>query len=191
VTRTAARGATVLRSSLTALLMTLVFALGAAQLAHAAGKPLTDKEFVRDSFSNAQIEIAMSQVALEKSTSASTKKLAKTIIKENGAANEKLRALASTRRVDVPGQLSEGQLQQLQQLKNSDKKSFDALYSQHLQQTHVASIQLFDQVARNPRADAELRVFASQRLPAFKKQQQQLDKIAGNTGKAAQRQAAL
>lgn len=164
--------------------------IASTQLAHAAEKPITDDSFVRDSFSNAQVEIAMSKVALEKSANPNTKKLAKTIIKDNGSANEKLRALASTRKVAVPTELDKAQMQQLEQLKNSDKKNFDALYSQHLQQTHVESIQLFDQVAKNPRADAELRVFASQRLPLYKKQQQLLEKIAGATAKSTQRQAA-
>jgi putative membrane protein len=164
--------------------------LTGAQLAHAADKPLTDGDFVRDSFSNAQVEIAMSKVALEKSTNPSTKKLAKTIIKEHGSANEKLRALASTRKFEIPTALDKAQMQQLEQLKASDKKNFDALYRQHLQQTHVESIQLFDGVAKNPRADAELRVFASQRLPLYKKQQQMLEKIAGDTTKSVQRQAA-
>lgn len=164
--------------------------LTGAQLAQAATKPITDDAFVRDSFSNAQVEIAMSKVALEKSANPSTKKLAKAIIKDQGSANEKLRALASTRRLTVPTELDKAQMQQLEQLKTSDKKSFDALYRQHLQQTHVESIQLFDQVAKNPRADAELRVFASQRLPLYKKQQQMLEKIAGDTTKSVQRQAA-
>lgn len=180
-----------LRSLMTTAMMATLLALGAVQLAHAAEKPVTDNAFVQDSFSNAQAEIAMSKVALEKSSNASTKKLAKTIIKDNGSANEKLRSLASTRKLTVPTELDKAQLQQLEQLKNSDKKTFDALYSQHLQQMHVASIQLFDQVAKNPRADAELRVFASQRLPAIRKQQQMLEKIAGSSGKPVQRQAAL
>jgi putative membrane protein len=173
-----------LACTLTAALLT------GAQLTHAVDKPVTDDAFVRDSFSNAQVEIAMSKVALEKSTNPSTKKLAKKIIKEHGSANEKLRALASTRKLAIPTELDKAQMQQLEQLKTSDKKNFDALYRQHLQQTHVESIQLFDQVAKNPRADAELRVFASQRLPLYKKQQQMLEKIAGGTPKSAQRQAA-
>lgn len=183
-----------LRSLVTTTATAVLLSVGAIQLAHAADKPapVTDNSFVQDSFNSAQVEIAMSQVALEKSTNPTTKKLAKTIIKENATANEKLRVLASTRKLTVATELDKQQLQQLEQLKNSDKKNFDALYSQQLQRTHVESIQLFDQVAKNPRADAELRVFASQRLPAFKKQQQMLEKIAGSTpAKPAQRQAAL
>lgn len=180
-----------LRTVMTTALTATLLSLGTVQLAHAVDKPVTDNVFVQDSFSNAQAEIAMSKVALEKSTNPTTKKLAKTIIKDTGSANEKLRSLATTRKLALPEALDKAQLQQLEQLKSSDKKNFDALYSQHLQQIRVASIQLFDQVAKNPRADAELRVFASQRLPAIKKQQQMLEKIAGNSGKPAQRQAAL
>jgi putative membrane protein len=181
----------VLRSILATTLATALLALGSIQLAHAADKPVTDNVFVRDSFSNSQVEIALSQVALEKSANARTKKVAKTIIKDNGSANQKLRELASTRRLEIPTQLDKDQIQQVEQLKNSDRKNIDALYSRHMQQTLVESIQLFDQVAKNPRADAELRVFAAQRLPLFKKQQQMLQKIAGDAPKVAQRQAGL
>jgi putative membrane protein len=180
-----------LRALYAAAIAALLLALGNASQVHAADQ-ITDTSFVRDSFSNAQVEIAMSKLALEKSNNARTKKLAKSIIKENDTANVKLKELASTRRLEVPTQLDKQQVLQLEQLKNSDKKEFDALYSRHMQQTVLASIQLFDRVAKNPRADAELRVFASQRLPAFKKQQQMLEKIAGESAKSgAPRQAAL
>lgn len=173
---------------LTAAAMTIALTAGTAQLAHAKNEPVTDRSFVQDSFRDAQADIAISKVALEKSKSQQTKKLAKAVIKESDTANAKLRELATTRRVEIPTALDKDQLQQVAQLQSSDPKTVDALYRQHMQQQLTASIQLFDLVARNPRADAELRVFASQRLPLFKKHQQMLEKMAGT---AAQRQAGL
>lgn len=162
--------------------------IGAVPVVRADTKPIADNVFIQDSFTNAQTEIEMSKVALEKSTNTRTKKLAKAIIKDNSAANAQLRALATTRRLTIPAQLDKDRQQQIEQLRNSSKENFDTVYRQHMQQTHVAAIELFDNVAKNPRADAELRVFASQCLPLFKKHQQMLEKIGGEPVKVAQRQ---
>lgn len=163
-------------------------AISAVPVARADNKPVADNIFIQDSFTNAHTEIAMSQIALEKSTNARTKKLAKAIIKDNNAANAQLRTLANTRKLTIPTQLDKDRQQQVELLRNSSKENFDTVYRQQMQQTHVAAIQLFDNVAKNPRADAELRVFASQRLPLFKKHQQMLEKIGAEPVKVAQRQ---
>lgn len=175
---------------LAAAALSLALAAATAPLAHAKNEPVTDRSFVQDTFSNSQIDTAISKVALQKSASQQTKKLAKAVIKENDTANVKLRELAAARKVDIPTALDKEQQQQLAQLQSSDPKTVDTLYRQHMQQTLTESQQLFDQVAKNPRADAELRVFASQRLPAIKKQQQMLDKMSASAPKVAQRQAA-
>lgn len=169
----------------------LAIALGNAPLVRADNQPITDTMFIQDSFSAAQVEIEMSRVALAKSTNARTKKLAKAIIKENSAANDQLRILASSRKLTVPAQLDDDRRQQIEQLKSASKGNFDTAYRQQMQQTHVAAIELFDKVAKNPRADAELRVFASQRLPLFKKHQQMLEKIGGEPVKVTQRQPGI
>lgn len=166
------------------LLLAALFALACVPFVH-ADQPMTDQEFVHNSFNNIQIESEMSRVALAKSTNARTKKLAKAIIKDNDAATAKLRSLAAPRRLDVPAQLDKSGQQQVAQLKNAAPKDFDALYRQQMAHAHGAAAQLFDKVAANPRADAEFRVFASQRLPQIKKQQQQLEKIAGEPGAKA------
>lgn len=163
-------------------------AIGAAPVVRADNKPVADNVFIQDSFTNAQTEIEMSRVALEKSANARTKKLAKAIIKDNNAANAQLLTLANTRRLTIPTQLDKDRQQQIELLRGSSKENFDTVYRQQIQQMHVAAIQLFDNVAKNPRADAELRVFASQRLPLFKKHQQMLEKIGAQPVKVAQRQ---
>lgn len=156
--------------------------------AHAASPGgVTDKDFVQEAFATAQVEIEMSRVVADKGIDTRTKKLAKTIIRENSAANSQLQTLASTRRLDLPRELEKEQLQRIEQLKQADQKTLDAIYREQLVQTHSASIQLFDQVAKNPRADAELRVFASKRLPLYRKQQQTLEKIDAASAKVAQR----
>jgi putative membrane protein len=163
-------------------------AIGAAPVVRADDKPITDNVFIQDSYTNAQTEIEMSRVALEKSANTRTKKLAKAIIKANSAANAQLRTLANTRKLTIPAQLDKDRQQQIEQLKISSRENFDSVYRQQMQQIHVAAIQLFDNVAKNPRADAELRVFASKRLPQFKKHQQMLEKIGGQPVVVTQRQ---
>lgn len=166
--------------------MTSLFAFGAVQWAHANPPTITDKDFVQEAFSSAQVEIELSRVAVQQGANARTKKLANTIIKENSDANTKLRALAATRKMNLPAQLDKDQQQRVDQLKQSNPKTFDAAYREQLEQSHEAAIALFDKVAKNPASDAELRVFASQRLPQFKKHEQMLEKIGGSS-KVAQR----
>jgi putative membrane protein len=155
-----------------------------------AAEPITDDVFIRDAFASAQTEISLSQLALQKSTNAGVKKFAKAIIKDHSAANDQLRTLAASRKLSVPTALSRDGQQQIENFKNIDTKGFDAAYREQIQQTHTSAIELFDQVAKNPRADAELRVFASKRLPLYKKHNQMIDKLNVAPVKIAQRKTA-
>lgn len=169
------------------------FALLCAQLSaplHAAEKqPITDDTFVHEAFASAQAEIILSQIALEKSQNGGLKKIAKIIIKDNHAANDQLRTLADARKLPVPTVLNKDNQQKIEQLKNIDKENFDTTYRGNIQRTHDIAIELFDRVAKNPRADAELRVFATQRLALYKKHSQMIAKLNLPPAKVAQQQA--
>jgi putative membrane protein len=154
-----------------------------------AAEPITDDVFIRDAFSSAQTEISISQLAVEKSTNPAVKKFAKTVIKDHTAANDQLRTLAGSRKLAVPTTLGRDDQKQIENLKNIDKESFDTAYRQQIQQTHNSAIELFDQVAKNPRADAELRVFASKHLPLYKKHNKMIDKLNASPVKIAERKA--
>jgi len=157
---------------------------------HAADKqPITDDIFLREAFVSARTEIILSKIALEKSRNSGVKKIAKVIIADNSAANDQLRVLAAARKLGVPILLDKDDQQQIEQLKNSDKESLDTTYRGNIQRTHDIAMELFDRIAKNPRADAEFRVFATQRLTLYKKHSQMIAKLNLTPGKAPQQRA--
>ena len=153
----------------------------------AANQPITDDEFVREAFAGAKSEIILSQIALDKSRNSGVKKIANTIIKDNNAANQQLRELADARRLEVPTALDKDDQQQIDRLRSVDKEGVDRAYREKIQQTHSVAMELFDRVAKNPRSDAEFRVFATKRLALYKKHSQMIDKLNLAPAKVAQR----
>jgi putative membrane protein len=149
-----------------------VAAIVAAPVARADNAPITDDGFVRDAFLSNQTEIEISQVVLAKSHNAKVKKLAKGMIKDYTQANTQLRTLAAGKNLAVPTLLDNSHKTQVEQFKNVDNEQLDASYRTQIQQHHDAAIALYDRVAKNPRSDAELRVFAFKMLPVLHKYQQ-------------------
>ena len=61
-----------------------------------------DNKFMTSAASDGMAEVAMGQLALEKSSQASVKQLAQRIVDDHTMANDKLRALAQAKRVALP-----------------------------------------------------------------------------------------
>jgi putative membrane protein len=151
-----------------------------AYTASAVDAPLTDDGFVRDAILSNQTDIEISKVMMERSKNTSLKKLAKTIIKDQDAANTQLRSLAAAKNLPIPPALNDYRRQQVDKFKSSGAAALEASYREQIQQCHSAAIVLYERVAKNPRSDAELRVFAFKMLPILRKHQQAIAKAGGS-----------
>jgi putative membrane protein len=171
------------------IIFTVLFSLAAAQTIRAENAPITDDGFVRDAFLSNQTEIEISSIAVEKSHNAGVKKLAKAIIKDYTTANAELRSLAAPKRLEVPALLDSSHKAQVEQLKSIDNQAFDTRYRAQIQQHHDAAIAMYDRIAKNPRSDAELRVYASKMLPVLQKYQKAVVKMSGAPIAVANRKA--
>jgi len=120
-----------------------------------------------------QFEIQSSQLALQKSTNSTVKKVAQMIINDHQAAGAKLKALAATYGAVPSTQINTQQQQLIQTLRGQSGKNFDLVYLTQQVAAHNEAINLFTSYSQPASAaDAAVRQFAAQTLPALKAHQQ-------------------
>src|SRR4051812_38278805 len=78
-----------------------------AQPATNASKSLSahDRTFIKEAAIGGLYEVQAGQLAAQKATSAEVKQMAQHIVTDHTQANEKLKSIAQTKAVDVPGEL--------------------------------------------------------------------------------------
>lgn len=120
-----------------------------------------------------QFEIQSSQLALQKSTNSTVKKVAQMIINDHQAAGAKLKALAATYGAVPSTQINTQQQQLIQTMRGQSGKNFDLVYLTQQVAAHNEAINLFTSYSQPASAaDAAVRQFAAQTLPALKAHQQ-------------------
>jgi len=133
-----------------------------------------------------QFEIQSSQLALQKSTSSAVKKVAQKIITDHQTAGARLKTLAAGYGAVPSSQINTQQQQLIQTLRGQTGKNFDLVYLTQQVAAHNEAINLFTSYSQPASAaDAAVRQFAAQTLPALKAHLQMVmsaQKSAGGTG---------
>jgi len=121
-------------------------------------------DFVDDASAKGIAEIEGGKLALEKGQSADVKKFAQQMIDDHTAANEKLKALAAAKKLDVADDAELMSKAKELILKLREGESFDKAYANNQVVAHEQTIELFrDQAEKGE--DAELKAFAKTTLP--------------------------
>lgn len=149
---------TLLRSAGFALAFTLAGAVHAAQDAD---------DFVEDASAKGIAEVEAARLAEEKGTAADVKAFASMMLKDHGAANEKLKSLAASKKLEVSSDADLIDKAKAMILELRGAKSFDQAYANNQVNAHEAAVKLFDEYAKDGK-DAELRAFAEQTLPTLR-----------------------
>jgi len=140
---------------------TLVLALTGA-LASQAFAAATSA-FVADATAGGITEVEAGKLALQKSSSADVKSFAQMMIKDHGAANQKLAALAHKLDLVVPDDATLMDQAKKKILEMRDE-SFDKAYAANQVKAHEDTIELFQKEVESS-DKAELKDFAKQTLP--------------------------
>jgi len=123
-----------------------------------------DRLFVLHNSCGNQFEIALGQLALQKSQDENVKKLAQHIVQDHTQANQKLMPIAQKLQVDPPQGLPSHKQQELQILGGMDSKAFDQAYVSMMDENHAKDVTCF----RNKTATAQspdVKQYASETLP--------------------------
>ncbi len=100
------------------------------------------------------------------------------MVKDHGAANEKLAALAKSEGVALPESYSAEHAAMLQMLKSAESGSFDRAYMSHMVEAHEKTVQLIKSEMTEGQ-DPEVRAYAEAALPTVEKHLREAQRLAG------------
>lgn len=147
--------------TIAAALCGLTMALGAhAQISK------KDQEFMTRAATGGLYEVEAGELAQSKGRGANVQTFGTMLVKDHGAANEELKALASSKGVTLPASLpadKKKRLDKIAKAKDFDKEFVDEVGLDD----HKKDIALFEK-ASNEADDAEVKAFATRTLPTLR-----------------------
>lgn len=139
------------------------------------------QDFVDEASAKGFAEVQNGKLAVEKSQSADVKAFAQMMIKDHEAANEKLASLAKTKNLKVAddAELLDKAKSMILEYR---EESFDKAYAENQVKAHEATIELFEEEAKDGK-DAGLKAFAAQTLPKLQAHLKAAKELAGEHAK--------
>ncbi|WP_027144360.1 DUF4142 domain-containing protein [Mesorhizobium sp. WSM3626] len=152
------------------------FAVACAVLAMPAFAADSAQDFVDKAAVGGKFEVDSSQIALDKVQDQRIKDFAQMMIRDHGAANAKLEAIAGEQKLKVPPALDAQHQGDLDKLKNA-QGPIDPAYVDLQRNAHDDAVKLFENYASGG-DNAALKTFAQQTVGTLKMHQQTIEKIA-------------
>jgi len=134
-------------------------------------------DFVEDASAKGVAEVEAGKLAQEKGTAADVKAFGAMMVKDHTAANEKLRAIADQKKLEVStdAELMDKAKAMILDLRSA--KSFDQAYANNQVKAHEATIEIFEDEIKNGNDD-QLKTFATETLPKLKAHLEQAKALA-------------
>ena len=125
-----------------------------------------DQEFFTKAAGGGMYEVEAGKLAQSKGQSDSVKSFGAMLVKDHGAANDELKALAAKKGAALPLEIPADKQKKLDKL--SSAKNFDREFVNEVGlHDHKADIALFEKTSKGA-DDAEVKAFASKTLPTLK-----------------------
>jgi putative membrane protein len=151
-------------------------------LAFAADVP--DATFYRNAAEDGIAQVDMGRLALQKAHNQSVKDFGAWMIKDQSAANEKLKSIAESKNITLPANTSVAEMVAKEQLKGLSGASFDKSYVRGMIKDHQEDIAAFKKEAASGQ-DPDARAFASATLPTLEARLKKIQSIAAEAGVSA------
>ena len=126
-----------------------------------------DVTFVQTAAAAGSKEVALAELAMDRSGNAAVDGLAQQMVTDHGAANTELMALADARDIEVSPAPSEEEAASEVGLSTLEGAAFDAAYVDQMVKNHEKSIALFETQAAQG-TDPALVEFAEEKLPTIR-----------------------
>ena len=160
---------------------TLWIALGMTLAASVALADSPDSSFIKNAAEGGMSEVELGQLAQQKATNPAVKDFGAMMVTDHTAANEKLKAVAAAKQVNLPDSPSLMQKASKKKLDMMSGDSFDKSYVKGMIDDHKADIKEFQKEATDGK-DPEVKAFAVATLPTLKMHLQKIQAIASNAG---------
>jgi len=129
----------------------------------AAQPSVADADFLVNAASGQMLEMQLGQLAQENARNERVKRFGAMMIKDHGEGVEKLKALASSKKIALPDSISNRQQKEKGQLQQKKGAAFDEAYIAMMVDDHKKDIQEFEREATNGTNEA-IKAFARDNL---------------------------
>jgi putative membrane protein len=152
-------------------------ALSVSFASHGAFAATDADDFVEDASAKGVAEVEAGKLAEEKGTAADVKAFGAMMVKDHTAANDKLKAIADAKKIEVStdAELMDKAKAMILDLRSA--KSFDQAYANNQVKAHEATIEIFEDEIKNGNDD-QLKTFATETLPKLKAHLEQAKALA-------------
>jgi putative membrane protein len=152
-------------------------ALSVSFASHGAFAATDADDFVEDASAKGVAEVEAGKLAEEKGTAADVKAFGAMMVKDHTAANDKLKAIADAKKIEVStdAELMDKAKAMILDLRSA--KSFDQAYANNQVKAHEATIEIFEDEVKNGNDD-QLKTFATETLPKLKAHLEQAKALA-------------
>jgi putative membrane protein len=151
----------------------------AAPLIAMADSP--DATFYKKAAEGGISEVEAGNLAQSKGDSQKVKDFGARMVKDHTAANDKLKALASSKNIDLPTSSSVGQMATKAKLEVLSGDTFDKSYIKDQVKAHQQTIALFRKEIASGQ-DPDAKAFAKATLPTLRSHLKAIDSIAADAG---------
>lgn len=158
----------------------------AGTLAYAATSNVShhDKKFMESAASGGMMEVQLGNYAREHASNDAVKDFGKRMVTDHTKANDQLTALAQTKGVTLPTQLSHHDQSTYDKLTKLNGADFDREYIKHMISDHKKDIKEFQKEA-DKGSDADVKNFAATTLPVLQQHLQLAEDTAKQIGVTA------
>ena len=122
-----------------------------------------DADFLVEAASGGMTEVQLGQLAQTNSMNKQVKAFGALMIKDHGAGNEKLKALAASKNIILPDSVSNHQQKMKERLEKKKGEAFDRAYISMMVDDHKKDIKEFERELKSG-SDADIRAFADSSL---------------------------
>lgn len=125
-----------------------------------------EAEFATNAADASLAEINLANLAISKTNNADVKAYANMMLKDHGAANDELMALAKSKNVNLPMSMSSVHQKQRDELAEKSGSEFNKAYLDLMEKEHVKVLAFMEHEAREG-TDPDLKAFASKNVPVI------------------------
>lgn len=123
-----------------------------------------EAEFATNAADAGLAEIDLANLAIAKTSNNDIKAYANMMLKDHGAANDELMALAKSKNITLPTTMSSEHQKHKNELNEKSGAEFDKAYAKLLEEDHVKVLAFMEHEARKG-TDPDLKAFASKMVP--------------------------
>jgi putative membrane protein len=143
-----------------------------------------DESFYKQAAEGGLAEVEMGNVAQQKAENPRLREFGAIMVKDHTAANQKLKAIAASKNIDLPTSLSVGEMASKTKLEALSGDTFDKSYIKSMIKDHEDDIAIFKKEAASGQ-DPDAKAFAAATLPTLQAHLKAIKSIAEVAGVSA------